>query len=475
MNSNNHLNIQHLFARAGFGIAPQELKDYENMSIKKAVKFLLTNAKEDKPLAVVNLEKTEVVKKKVLRNILEMKGLSPELIKESLQENRAQIGELNYQWLNKMTIEKASLRERMTLFWHGHFACRARQALLVQQQNNVIRTNALGNFGDLLLAISKDPAMLQFLNNQQNRKKSPNENFAREVMELFTLGRGNYSEKDVKEAARAFTGWGYDFQGQFVFREKFHDAAEKTFQGKTGNFSGEDILTIILQNPKTATFICTKIYRYFVNDVPNTTIIDNLSQRFYHSGYNIEALMEEIFTSNWFYEPQNKGTRIKSPVELLVGLQKNFNLSFSRKEPVLFIQKALGQVLFYPPNVAGWTGGKNWIDSSTLLTRLRLPENIFKSALVQLTIKDEGDADTDYLSKKVDTLKATIDWHNFQSIFVGESAANVLQKIESFLLIQPLSPAQRALILHQVNHQDGVDLAKNIALMITSMPEYQLN
>lgn len=236
-------------------------------------------------------------------------------------------------------------------------------------------------------------------------------------MELFTLGRENYTEHDIKEAACAFTGWGFNLQGEFVFRDRQHDNGEKTFQGKMGNFKGEDIIIIILQNPKTATFITTKIYRYFVNENPDNQLIEQLAKRFRTTDYDLADLIEKIFTIDWFYLPENIGTRIKSPVELLVGIQRNFGITFKQKQAVLFIQKSLGYILFYPPNVARWSGGKNWIDFSTLLTRMKLPEIIFKAAEVTFKPKDDGDVNTEYLSKRVNTIQTKINWQAFENAF----------------------------------------------------------
>ncbi len=218
--------------------------------------------------------------------------------------------------------------------------------------------------------------MLNFLNNQQNQKAHPNENFAREVMELFTMGRGNYTEKDVKEAARAFTGWSARFNGEFMFRPFFHDDDEKIFLGKKGNFDGDDILNIILEQQQTATFITQKIYRYFVNDEVDKDIIAGLSKSFYQSNYNIKTLMKNIFTSDWFYNEKNIGCKIKSPVELLAGIRRMLPMQLDNDNIQLLLQNALGQILFYPPNVAGWQGGNAWIDSSTLMLRLRIPQLI---------------------------------------------------------------------------------------------------
>ena len=474
MKINNQIKIEHLFQRAGFGATPAQMKEFQEKSPEKVLKFLLKDSEKINQLQIVDEENAMVMKKKMLRNMLDKKGLSAEDIKEQIKEYREQLTDLNFLWVKNMASGESMLREKMTLFWHGHFACRLRQPLLTQIQNNVIRQNALGKFSDLLLAISKDPGMLQFLNNQQNRKNSPNENFAREVMELFTLGRDNYTEKDIKEAARAFTGWGANPKGEFVFRTNQHDDGEKTFQDKTGNFKGEDILNIILQNPKTSTFICTKIYRYFVNENVDNQTVEGMAKRFRSTDYDIADLMKYTFKSDWFYKQENIGTRIKSPVELLVGLQRSFGIQFDRKQPVLFIQKALGQILFYPPNVAGWSGGKSWIDSSTLMTRMKLPELIFKDSEITFNPKDEGDVNTENLSKKVKQMQAHINWTAFQHSFATNNPQELLDELSTFLLSRPLSTPQKSMILSKTEGKVGVGLLQNMAQSIASLPEYQL-
>ena len=474
MKITDYIKIEHLFQRAGFGATPAQMREFGEKSPEKALKFLLKDSEKVNPLAIVDEETETIMKKKILRNILEMKGLPAQEIKDQIKIQREKLTDLNFLWVKNMASGESMLREKMTLFWHGHFACRIRQPLLTQIQNNVIRQNALGKFSDLLLAISKDPAMLQFLNNQQNRKNSPNENFAREVMELFTLGRGNYTEKDVKEAARAFTGWGSNPKGEFVFRTNQHDDGEKTFQGKQGDFKGEDILKIILENPKTSTFICAKIYRYFVNENVDNQIVDKMAKRFRSNDYDIADLMEFTFKSDWFYLSENIGTRIKSPVELLVGLQRNFGIEFHQKQSVLFIQKALGQILFYPPNVAGWSGGKNWIDSSTLMTRMKLPEIIFKDSEITFKPKDDGDVNTENLSKKIKQMQANIDWRAFQNNFPSENPQQLLNTLEAYLLSRPLTNQQKSMILTKSEGKIAIGLIQNMAQSVASLPEYQL-
>jgi uncharacterized protein (DUF1800 family) len=247
--------LKHFNSRAAFGTPNPP-------TTIKVVPTIFKQASANKPIHII---------KKPERDFESTRPSEAE-IKEAFKKNREDQLTLNAAWFSQLTDPSAVLREKMTFFWHDHFACRTRNAFLAQQQINTLRTHAFGKFGDLLMAISKDPGMLQFLNNQQNKKDSPNENFAREVMELFTLGRGNYTEEDIKNAARAFTGWAFNPNtGEFLFRQRQHDFESKTFRGKTGNFSGEDIVTMILEDKQTAVFITKKICQFFVGaEIPNT-------------------------------------------------------------------------------------------------------------------------------------------------------------------------------------------------------------
>lgn len=322
---------------------------------------------------------------------MQKREFSPEEKKQFRKQSQLDIKNLNLAWLNEMTHSDAQLREKMALFWHGHFASRNLNIYYQQQLLDVIRRGALGNFGDLLRNVSKSAAMLNFLNNNQNRKGHPNENFSREVMELFTMGRGNYSEEDVKEAARAFTGWGATFSGEFVFRRGQHDEGSKTVLGQNGRMDGDDILHLLLDQKQTALFVTRKIYRYFVNEEVDEARITWLADRWYARHYEIKPLLEDIFSSEWFYDPQNMGCRIKSPVDLLVGIRRLLPMQIENESVQLLVQRLLGQVLFYPPNVAGWPGGRAWIDSSTLMFRLRIPELIVQSDAIRLHPKDDDD------------------------------------------------------------------------------------
>src|SRR5688572_29591580 len=268
---------KHFYSRAAFG-APLS-------SIKKSFQSPTLAMKDG-----IGINPIQVID----RPERDYEGMKPSeaAIKEALKKNKEAQITLNTAWFKQLTDPQVVFREKMTFFWHDHFACRTRNAFLAQQQNNTLRTHALGKFGDLLMAISKDPGMLQFLNNQQNKKDSPNENFAREVMELFTLGRGNYTEDDIKNAARAFTGWAFNpLTGEFLFRQRQHDFGSKTFRGKIGNFSGEDIISMILEDKQTASFITTKIYNFFVGSELEKSILNELANSFYQSGYDIHKLL----------------------------------------------------------------------------------------------------------------------------------------------------------------------------------------
>lgn len=462
----NNNNLLHLYRRAGLGGLPEK-----NLSIRKAVSKLFTESKPFVPIGIVSKETEKNETKEAI-----MAGDNEVTRKDRMKKNREDIRALNVAWMSAMADGKTSLRERMSLFWHGHFACRVQNAGFVQSYLNTIRKNALGNFGDLLMAVSKEPAMLQFLNNQQNRKNKPNENFAREVMELFTLGRGNYTEKDVKEGARAFTGWGFDLNGQFQFRERLHDPDEKNFLGKTGNFQGEDIIRILLEQKQTARFITTKIYKSFVSEIPDERNITELADDFYRSGYDISKLMHNIFTSKWFYENSPKTLLIKSPVELLIGIQRTLGGDFTEKEPVLYIQKVLGQVLFYPPNVAGWPGGRNWIDSSSLLFRMQLPDLMFGVATQNVRAKDSGDVNDQFVRRIGENSRIRVDWGKWAKYFDGVPDEKLPDSLAGTLLaVQPAASVMALVVNKSAVVTDRTERIKKLTLAIMSLPEYQIS
>ena len=275
-------------------------------------------------------------------------------------------------WANRMLVTKRPLEEKMTLFWHGHFATneeKVRDYRKLLNQNQVFRDYGTGNFKDLLVAVSQDPAMLAFLDAGVNVKGSPNENFAREIMELFTMGVGNYSEQDIREAARAFTGWNYA-DLKFVVNTREHDTSNKTFLGQTGAWDGLDIIDMILERPVTAEYISGKIYKFFVREDISPQLQKELGASLYSSGYEITPLLEKIFLSKDFYSATSMGTHVKSPIELVISTYKKLGLDVIPGVPDFYdTTESLGQILLFPPTVAGWAGGRSWVTPGLLLAR----------------------------------------------------------------------------------------------------------
>jgi uncharacterized protein (DUF1800 family) len=289
-------------------------------------------------------------------------------------------------WLYRMIFTPHPLRERMTLFWHNHFATsnlKVQSPLLMQRQNDLFRAHALGDFHALVTAIGKDPAMLIWLDSTINRKAKPNENYAREVMELFTLGRGHYTERDIKEAARAFTGW-FVVRDQFEEVHRQHDEGPKSVLGQTGNWGGDDIPAILLKQPACAEFLCGKLFRYFVSDTetPSEKLLAPLAAAFRDSGYQVEKPVEMILRSNLFFDQSTQRKRVKSPVEFAVGTIRALEiLNPTVATPALAEScERMGQNLYSPPSVAGWDGGPGWINSTAMLARANLALGLVSEA-----------------------------------------------------------------------------------------------
>jgi uncharacterized protein (DUF1800 family) len=476
MSISNQLKNQHLLWRAAFGPMAENVNELGNVSQKELYKILeKTSSKKPVELNVASNSFDGLMKG--VQDLGQMQKLTQDQKKQLRKQSVDDIKNLNLTWLNEMINSEAQLREKMSFFWHGHFATRVINIYFQQQLLNVIRQNALGNFGDLLREVSKSPAMLSFLNNQQNRKQHPNENFAREVMELFTMGRGNYTETDIREAARAYTGWGFNVKGEFVNRSFLHDTGSKTFLGKTGNFDGDDIIDIILEQKATANFITAKIYKYFVNDEVDNEKVEKLAQKFYRDNYNLQKLMNEIFLSDWFYEEKNIGTRIKSPVELIVGIRRLIPMELEKPEAQLLFQRVLGQILFYPPNVAGWPGGKNWIDSSALMFRMRLAQILTNADEFLITPKDDDDVmmGKEGVDKnaKAKQLQVNVDWDSVVKVFDKTSREDLSQKVNDMVL-QTKDSVNPNVLKRYVDNTSREGFIKSTMIELMSTPEYQL-
>ena len=467
---------QHLIWRASFGPKAGNKSELSTISHTDLYADLIkTSSQKPVPFDIATNIFDGTVKG--IQDAGMLRTLDPHEKKMLRKQSVDELKTLNLTWLDEMVNSDAQLREKMSLFWHGHFACRVINIFFQQQLINVIRENSLWNFGDLLRQVSKSPAMLSFLNNQQNKKQHPNENFAREVMELFTIGRGNYQEEDVKEGARAFTGWGFNLQGEFVNRPFLHDGGNKTFLGKSGNFDGDDIINILLEQKATANFITQKLYRYFVNDKPEADKVEWLANRFYENGYDLQKLMTDIFTSDWFFKSHNIGTRIKSPVELLVGIRRMIPMQLEKPETQLLFERALGQILFYCPNVAGWPGGKNWIDSSALMLRMRIPQILTNADEFKVKPKDDDDTMMGMegvdIKTKARRVHATINWDVVTKIFDRTPKEKLMQKISDAVL-QTRSKIDPAILGQYVDKSARDIFIKTAMVELMSTPEYQL-
>ena len=450
--------LKHLFARAGFGLSPQTAIRYNRSSIPEVIDVLFAKADKAK---YVEFELSKDARSKNANSMM------------AREKGKKLVGLLNIEWLEKMSDQdSALLLERMSLFWHGHFACSTKFPKLAYNYLISIRQNALGNFKDLVIAIAKEPAMLRFLNNNVNKKNSPNENFARELLELFTIGIGNYTEQDIKEAARAFTGWSFSRRtGEFEFKERTHDFGQKNFMGQTGNFDGEDIINIIFQQKATATFIATKVYQYFVNDQVNSKHVDQLADVFYETDYNIEVLMRTLFNADWFYDENNIGNKIKSPIELIAGMTQSLNIEFRNPVALFKLQKILGQVLFDPPNVAGWKGGKSWIDNSSLLLRLNLANFLFQNGELQYSVKEDLEENT--TPRRLKKLDATLNFDDHLNL-INSMESNQKMKTLCELIIQDSDSINLDKLQPYLDTNNETQKSISLIIRLMTMPEYQM-
>ena len=289
-----------------------------------------------------------------------------------LRASKLETQRLGYWWANRMLNTKRPLEEKMALFWHGHFVSseeKVRDYRKMLKQLQLFQAKGLGDFRELLIGVAQDPAMLAYLDAAANLKGAPNENFAREIMELFTMGVGNYTEPDIREGARAFTGW--NFAGtKFVINDERHDGGDKNFLGEHGPFDGVQVIDIILKQPVTADYLAGKLYRFFVRDEVSAKLRTELGDVLRANKYQIAPLLETIFRSRDFYSNASCGTHIKSPVELVVSTYKKLGLGVVPGVPDFHETiSALGQTLFWPPTVAGWAQGRSWITPGLLIER----------------------------------------------------------------------------------------------------------
>ncbi|MGH8104623.1 MAG: DUF1800 domain-containing protein, partial [bacterium] len=369
----------HLLNRAGFGGTPDEIDRLVKAGYDRALDDIVNYEKWEDNYAPVDFQPLLDAYNEVRGQRFNFLGNgkandNPEVrrLQQVAQRIRREKTEESIRWwYNRMVTTKRPLQEKMVLFWHGHLTSSIEDVenpIAMYNQNEFFRQNTLGKFRDILIGISKDPAMLRYLDNNTNRKEHPNENYARELLELFSMGVGHYTDFDVKEAARAFTGW--SFRGNdYAFNEGQHDYDEKTFLGHKGNFDGSDIIDIVLEQPPTADFMARKLLKFFAFSQPDPDMIQQGADILRKNDYEFRPLIRALLQSQAFYSDASYRSQVKSPVQLVVGALRQLNLGMTDGPVVPAAAGLMGQMAWAPPNVKGWDGGLSWINTSTLLIR----------------------------------------------------------------------------------------------------------
>lgn len=374
---------RHLSNRAGFGV-PRELAEaLAGMTPEAAVRHLV-----DYESIAFEFPEPDFLEPALTykERGAQRKGLNEEERRELQQKwqraERAAVQKLRGWWLQRMRATPRPLEEKMALFWHGHFATSAQKVKPSEHNyglNAVFRTHGTGNFKTLVTEVGQSRAMLRYLDNDRSTKRKPNENWARELMELFTLGQGQYTEEDIKESARAFTGWSTDGR-DFRFNVKNHDTGTKTFLGRTGEFDGWDIIDILFEQEALSTFICGKLYAYFVAEEKDPAVVNAMAATFRESNFELKPVLRQLFLSQAFYADNVRASQVKSPVQLVVNLTHDLHLDTVPPTALAQATASLGQDILHPPNVKGWDGNQAWINANTLLLRYNLAVRLHEAA-----------------------------------------------------------------------------------------------
>lgn len=384
----------HLLNRAGFGGPPAEIQQLADQGLTGAVAHFVDyeDIPDQQPApewAHNNADELRELQRRI-------KNVPPEeknqLRKQQFQDLQKKLVDLRGWWFERMRHTPRPLQEKMVLFWHGHFATsyeKVRNPYFIWRQNDIFRRLATGNWLLMLTEVGKDPAMLIWLDQAQSRAQHPNENYAREVMELFSLGEGHYTEHDITEAARALTGWSLDFDTQeYVFRPYLHDDGRKTIFGQTGYFDGDDFMEMIVAHPQSSRFITAKLWNFFAGEYPAPALNDALAAVFRANGNNFKPLLRTMFAAEEFYAPGVVNNLVKSPVQWLIGTARMLECELPSPLVCAAITRSLGQDIFAPPNVKGWDGGLSWINTNTLLTRYNEANALLTGSLDSMTDQD---------------------------------------------------------------------------------------
>lgn len=364
----------HLLNRAGFGGRPDEVDRFTRMGLDAAVDELMNYDRVPENVTPPDFASLRATWESYIR-LVQTRAAQQERFNALVIAQRAdrqKLQEIREWWVSRMIQTRRPLQEKMVLFWHGLLVSGVpdtRFSEFLFNQNELFRRQALGNFKEMIAAISKDPAMLQYLDNDSNRKGKPNENFARELLELFTMGIGNYTEQDIKEAARAFTGWTFRGFDGFFFNAGQHDDGTKTFLGRTGNLDGGDIINVIFEQPAALRFLPRRLFEYFAYLRPEEGLVEELADLFRRSNFEVAPLVRAILSSMAFYSPKAVRSQVKSPAQLVIGTARLLDLDTSQMLALVRAMDLMGHALFIPPNVGGWPRGESWITTATILLR----------------------------------------------------------------------------------------------------------
>ncbi|MDP6553128.1 MAG: DUF1800 domain-containing protein [Pirellulaceae bacterium] len=459
---------RHLLVRAGFGGTPEEVAKLHAMGLHAAVDYVVDFRRQ--PATNIAFDGLPPEQPDPLEN--KFNGQ----IRNSLRQRRqraetAQLQRFREWWLKRMVESPRPLQEKLTLFWHGHMATEydvVRNSYAFYLQNELFRDHATGNFGALLYGIVHDPVMIRYLDNNQNYKGHPNENLAREIMELFSMGEGNYSEEDIMEGARALTGYTYDTNTkQFRFIVSRHDTENKTIFGRTGNWSGDDLVRLILEQPATSKFIAGKLFQFFAYRGANPETIDRLASLFKTHQYDLAPTLKNLFLSEEFYSARSMGTQIKSPVQLVVGMLRDFGTKDVDARALDSAIRNMGQELLEPPDVKGWRRGRAWINANRLFVRYNTTANLVRS--ITRTDKQRG----------IDVL-AVLEGQGC------ENAADVVDCLAKTCLAKPLDEKKRKELIDYVGEMPGSSEWEaqrkqingkllGLLVLMVSTPEYQFS
>lgn len=504
----------HLLRRAGFGGTPAEIDALFQRGLVGAVDFLVDyeNVPDELPAFEPELKFPQNVETRfraMEQGLDSVRGKGKpgeDADTEAMREARRaleqgvrrdegqQLQRLRTWWLERMVLTQRPLEEKMTLFWHGHFCSGQRDVKASYHmflQHELLRWHAVGNFGAFVKAIARDPAMLEYLDCRVNRAEHPNENFARELMELFTLGVGNYTEEDIKEAARAFTGW--TFEGNtFLIRPSWHDWGKKTVLGKTGRLNGDDVIDHLLTQEVCARYIVRKIFRFFAHGDPSPEVINGLAHTLRASNYELKPLLRQLFQSREFYSERAVSQQVKSPIVLVASLLRTMAVTeFPKRgaQAMLAAAGGLGQILFEPPNVKGWPDGKDWITTSTLLGRYNLAAALVSSPqelsdLAQSLAKKRGkQGDDDTAMMEDESSQPARKKQKGRALFDVQRAVRGLKTPEEivdrlcarFLAVKPSAELRDRLVAYLKEGSVDQERLHGLLMLIVSTPEFQLS